>query len=41
MKIRLTSCNFGDNQSLIINNQEEINSLNIDVKIYNTRQIKI
>jgi hypothetical protein len=35
MKIRLTSCNFGDNQSLIINNQEEIQRLNVDVKIYN------
>ena len=34
MKIRLTSCNFGDNQSLIINNQEEIDKLNVDVKIY-------
>ena len=35
MKIKLTSCNFGDNQSLVINNQEEIYRLNVDVKIYN------
>ena len=35
MKIRLTSCNFGDKQSLVINNQDEIDRLNIDVKIYN------
>lgn len=35
MKIKLTSCNFSDNQSLIINNQDEIDRLNVDVKIYN------
>ena len=35
MKIRLVSCNFGDNQSLIINNQDEIDRLNVDVQIYN------
>ena len=35
MRIRLTSCNFGDTQSLVINNQDEIDRLNIDVKIYN------
>ena len=35
MKIILTSCNFGDKQSLVINNQDEIDRLNIDVKIYN------
>jgi hypothetical protein len=34
MKIRLVSCNFGESQSLIINNQEEIEMLNVDVKIY-------
>ena len=35
MRIRLTSCNFGDTQSLVINNQKELDRLNVDVKIYN------
>lgn len=35
MKIKLVSCNFGESQSLIINNQKEIERLNVDVKIYN------